>query len=102
MGPMVLDEVQLRPQRLAGEGGGQMMSQAAALLALAQSLPQEAGIRSLAERVGDPAQAVGAGQGIDRDVIQIHQAQTGILQAPGDRRSGKAARWAAGAGDGRG
>ena len=71
MGAVVFDEVELGPDRLTGEGGGELVGQACPFPLVAPAGQQEAGIRARGGRVEEFAQPVGARQGVDGDVIEI-------------------------------
>ena len=71
MGAVVLHEMELGPDRLPGEGTGELLGQAGPFPLVAPAGQQEARIGAGGCCVNQFAQPVGARQGVDGDVIEI-------------------------------
>ena len=74
MGPVVLNEVQLCPDRLIRECLVQLLCKPSTFLLVAPAIPQEPRIGPMGDCVEGFAPAVGVGLGVNGDVVDIRQA----------------------------
>ncbi len=89
MREVVLDVVERAAKAVAGKCLGEELGNLLPLAAVPETAEHQADVGRMGRQIGDLAHAVGAAVLIDRDMVDIGEAQPGFAQAVGDGLRGK-------------